>query len=68
MNKILIGRTIQKLRKEKCISQTELAFLLDIPSQSKISAWENGNCVPDLLESLQLSKIFNVPITNLLNY
>jgi transcriptional regulator with XRE-family HTH domain len=42
----------QKLRKGNRLSQTELAHLLNIPSQSKISSWENGTCIPYILESL----------------
>ncbi len=50
-----LGITIQKLRKEKRLSQTELAHLLNIPAQSKISAWENGTCVPDVFGGTKIS-------------
>ena len=61
-----LGTTIQKLRKANHLSQTELAHLLDIPSQSKISSWENGSCVPDVLEAQKLAHIFGVTVAFLL--
>jgi transcriptional regulator with XRE-family HTH domain len=61
-----LGKNIQKLRKEKCLSQTELAYLSDVPSQSKISDWENGRAIPDLLEAQKLTQIFGVSIEYLL--
>ncbi|MEY4539544.1 MAG: hypothetical protein RLZZ306_1301 [Bacteroidota bacterium] len=62
-----LGTTIQKLRKALHLSQTELAYLLNIPSQSKISSWENGTCVPDILEAQKLAQIFGVSLEFLLN-
>ena len=61
-----LGTTIQKLRKEKRLSQTELAHLLNIPSQSKISSWENDTCVPDVLEAQKLAQLFGVTLAFLL--
>jgi transcriptional regulator with XRE-family HTH domain len=61
-----LGTTIQKLRKEKRLSQTEVAHLLEIPSQSKISSWENGTCIPDVLEAQKLAQIFGVTLAFLL--
>jgi transcriptional regulator with XRE-family HTH domain len=63
----ILAKNIQKLRKEKRLSQTELAHLLDIPSQSKISDWENGRAIPDLLESQKLTQIFGVSLDYLLS-
>jgi transcriptional regulator with XRE-family HTH domain len=63
----IIAKNIQKLRKEKRLSQTELAYLSDVPSQSKISDWENGRAIPDLLEAQKLTQIFGVSIEYLLS-
>ncbi len=62
-----LGKTIQKLRKENCLSQTELAHQLDVPSQSKISSWESGTCIPDVLEAQKLAQLFGVSLEHLLN-
>ncbi len=61
-----LGKTIQKLRKENRLSQTELAHLSNIPSQSKISSWESGACIPDIMEAQKLAQIFGVSLTFLL--
>ena len=47
MNKIKMGKFIAKLRKEKNMTQQELAIKLGINSKS-ISRWENGNQSPDI--------------------
>jgi transcriptional regulator with XRE-family HTH domain len=63
----ILAKNIQKLRKEKRLSQTELAYLSDVPSQSKISDWENGRAIPNVLESQKLTQIFGVTIDYLLS-
>ena len=54
-----IGQTIRDLRKEKGLSQEELAKLLFL-SQDTISLWERGKSLPDIVAVLKLTKIFNV--------
>ena len=41
MNQNRIGEFIQKSRKEKSLTQIQLAELLDITNQA-VSKWENG--------------------------
>ncbi len=62
-----LGKTIQKLRKEKRLSQTELAHLSNVPSQSKISSWENDTCIPDVWEAQKLAQIFGVSLEEFLS-
>lgn len=54
-----IGQTIRELRKEKGLSQEELAKLLFL-SQDTISLWERGKSLPDVVAVIKLTKIFNV--------
>lgn len=54
-----IGQTIRDLRKEKGLSQEELAKLLFL-SQDTISLWERGKSFPDIVAVVKLTKIFNV--------
>lgn len=54
-----IGQTIRDLRKEKGLSQEELAKLLFL-SQDTISLWERGKSLPDIVTVVKLTKIFNV--------
>ncbi|MFQ9923190.1 MAG: helix-turn-helix domain-containing protein [Beduini sp.] len=53
MNQLTIGKYIAQKRKEKNLTQIQLAERLNI-SNKTISKWENGNCMPDysVIESL----------------
>ena len=54
-----LGEKIQKLRKEKGLSQEALAEKVTVTRQT-ISKWELGQSTPDLDFIAQLSDIFNV--------
>lgn len=54
-----IGQTIKELRKEKNLSQTDLAKLL-FTSQDTISLWERGKSLPDISSLIKLTEIFGV--------
>lgn len=59
------GEFITSLRKEKCLTQRQLAEKINV-SDKAISRWETGRGYPDI-ESLQsLSSIFSVSINELL--
>lgn len=55
-----------KLRKEKGMTQEELAFKIGVSRQS-VSKWETGDCEPDISKLKELGKIFNVSIDYLLS-
>lgn len=61
-----IGKFIYTLRKEKNLSQYQLADLIPISRQA-VSKWERGKTTPDSLTLIKLSEIFNVTINELLN-
>ncbi len=46
MDQIKVGKFIAELRKEKNLTQEELAELLGVSSKS-VSRWENGKNLPD---------------------
>lgn len=66
MNQILIGQFIMKQRKEKNLTQEQLAEKLNV-SNKTISKWENGKCMPDygIIESL--CKELDITITELMD-
>ena len=64
MNKTL-GARIAELRKEKGLTQEELAKQLDISSQA-VSKWEKDISCPDIMILPTLSKILGVSIETLL--
>lgn len=64
MDQIKIGKFIQEKRKERNITQSELAEKLNI-SDRAISKWENGNCLPDAANMPILCDILGITINDL---
>ncbi len=65
MNQEKIGKFIAELRKEKNMTQEELAEMLGVTSKT-ISRWETGKYMPDLSLFTDISKILNVTINEIL--
>ncbi len=61
-----LSEKILSLRKQKGLSQEELADRLNVSRQA-ISRWEVGSAQPDASNILQLSKLFDVTTDYLLN-
>ena len=64
MDQIKIGKFISEKRKEKGITQSELAEKLNITDRA-ISKWENGVCMPDVGTIPELCEILNITINDL---
>jgi len=62
-----IHEQITFLRKQKGITQEELAQVLCVTNQS-VSKWEAGICCPDIQLLPELAKYFNVSVDELLGY
>jgi len=60
-----IGKFISQLRKERNISQKELAEKLYISRQA-ISKWESGKALPDCYNLQKLAEIFDISLNELL--
>lgn len=63
--KLNIGNTIKYLRKEKDITQEELADILGVSYQS-VSRWETGVCYPDMELIPVIADFFDVTADRLL--
>ncbi len=61
-----LSEKIVKLRKSNGWSQEEFAEKLDVSRQA-VSRWEVGTAQPDVMNILQLSKLFGVTADYLLN-
>ncbi|WP_455542781.1 helix-turn-helix domain-containing protein [Intestinibacter sp.] len=66
MDQMKIGAIIQKLRKEKGLTQEQLAEQFRV-SRRTVSRWETGSNMPDLAILIELSDFFEVSIRELLN-
>lgn len=56
-----------RLRKEKGLSQEELADKLSVSRQA-VSKWERGEALPDTDNLIRLAKLYNVSIDELVGY
>ena len=60
-----IGNEIQRIRKEKCLTQEEFGGLFHVTRQA-VSHWENGKTYPDLQTLVEISSRFGVSLDALL--
>lgn len=54
-----VGRTIRRLRKERRLTQEELAEQLGVTAQA-VSKWENETGMPDISQIVPLAGVFGV--------
>ena len=66
MDQVKIGKFICECRKKQNLTQSELAEKLFITDRA-VSKWENGRAMPDSTLMLELCKILNITVTDLLN-
>ena len=66
MNQENIGKFIAALRKEKKLTQEQLAEKLGVNNRT-VSRWENGHSLPDLSLLEEISKEFDVSVSEILN-
>lgn len=64
MDKVKIGKYISECRKNKQLTQEQLAEMLNVTNKS-ISKWENGICLPEASIYEPLCKILGITINEL---
>lgn len=62
-----IGKEIKRLRKQKGLSQNELAEVLNVTAQS-VSKWESDNSYPDISQLPAIASFFGISIDELFAY
>ncbi|MCP8382539.1 helix-turn-helix domain-containing protein [Clostridioides difficile] len=67
MNELNIARTLILKRKEKGITQDELANYIGV-SKASVSKWETGQSYPDITFLPQLATYFNITVDELICY
>ncbi|QVK17527.1 helix-turn-helix transcriptional regulator [Mycoplasmatota bacterium] len=60
-----IGSLLASLRKEKSLTQTNLADILNVTHQA-ISRWETGESIPDVQMLINLSMFYNITVDEIL--
>ena len=66
MDQIKIGALLRELRREKNLSQEQLAEQFGVSSRS-VSRWENGNTMPDISLLIELADFYDIEIRELLS-
>lgn len=66
MDQAKIGKFIAELRKEKGLTQAQLAEHFDI-SNKAVSKWENGKSLPDASIMIDLCKLLGITVNELLS-
>lgn len=66
MDQIKIGSFLRELRKEKGLTQEQLAEQLNTTNRS-VSRWETGNTLPDISILIELAEFYDVDVSELLN-
>jgi len=66
MNPAKIGKFIAECRKAKNLTQAQLAEKLCITDRA-VSKWENGRSLPDTMLMLDLCKVLEINVNDLLN-
>lgn len=64
MIKLSFSEKLQRLRKEKGMSQEQLAELLEVSRQS-VSKWESGQTYPEINKLIILSDLFKITLDDL---
>ncbi|MCL2527797.1 MAG: helix-turn-helix domain-containing protein [Defluviitaleaceae bacterium] len=67
MNGINLAPTITSKRKEKNLTQEELAAFMGV-TKASVSKWETGQSYPDITFLPQLAAFFNISIDELIGY
>ena len=67
MKEINIAGAITRKRKEKGITQEELACYIGV-SKASVSKWETGQSYPDIVFLPQLASYFNISLDELMGY
>ena len=65
MNKETFGQRITRLRKEKGLTQNDIAERVNVTSQA-VSKWENDQATPDIDILVKLSEIYDISLDELL--
>ena len=66
IDQVKIGRFLKELRKEKELTQEQLAERFGVSSRS-VSRWENGNTMPELGILVELADYYEVDIKEIID-
>lgn len=62
-----IGQVIRKYRKERNLTQEEVAYRLGVTTPA-VNKWENGNSYPDIMMLAPIARLLNISLDTLLSF
>ena len=65
MDQVKTGNFLKELRKEKNLTQEQLAEILGVSGRS-VSRWETGNNMPDLTLLVEIADFYDVDVRELI--
>lgn len=66
MDTVKVGAFLRELRKEKNLTQEQLAEVFQVTNRT-ISRWETGSNMPDISLLLEIAKYYQLEVTEILN-
>lgn len=66
MDQVKIGNFLKKLRKEKGITQEQLAEILNVSGRT-VSRWETGNNMPDISILVDIADYYDISIPEIIS-
>lgn len=67
MQTMQIGEVIRKYRKERGMTQEEVAKCLGVTAPA-VNKWENGNSLPDIMLLAPIARLFQISLDTLLSF
>lgn len=64
---MMFNDNLNKYRKQKGLSQEELAFRLGVSRQS-VSKWESGQSTPELERIIEIADLFGISLDELIGH
>ena len=61
----MVANSLKDLRKSRCLSQRDVARMLNVTQQA-IASWENGRTEPSNMALVEIADYFNVSVDYLL--
>lgn len=62
-----IPNALRKYRRIRGLKQKQVAQILGLKSASRISRWEKGECLPNLINAIRLSILYRNMVDGLFN-
>ena len=66
MDQIKIGNFLKELRKDKALTQEQLAEHFNVSSRT-VSRWENGNNMPDISILVELAEFYGIELREIID-